>query len=80
MTTTIAISVYKAALTKINECRSKCPGVGGDIAASNLRYLIENRLIKKTTAIQAADTLESLSRGLEIDASDEIDALRQIEE
>lgn len=78
MTTTVAIVIFKAALLKLDECREKCPRVGGDIDASNLRWMIKNREVSESAALQAAGILESLARGLNVEASDEIDALRQV--
>lgn len=76
-------TIIKAALARLDECRAKCPGVGGDVDAMNLRHLGDRIAFDDEHArplMQAARTLENLSQSLEIDASDEVDALLSLTE
>lgn len=75
--TAIAYCVMKAALEKLDECRSACPGVGGDIDASNLRNMMKLGL-DKSAGMQAMRTLRSLSNSLGIEAEAEVIALETV--
>lgn len=72
---TLAMS---AALVKLDDCRRKCPGIGGDVDAMNLRHLLERGEVQHMVMTQAASRLESLSQSLEIDASAEVAELRAV--
>lgn len=69
-------AIVRAALAKLNECRAKCPGIGGDVDAMNLRAMIERGEWQRSTTDQAAHTLEHLSKSLDVKAIDEVAALR----
>lgn len=77
---TLARIIYRAGIVKLNECRNKCPGIGGDIDCANLRWLERNNVLDVKAAKQAAGTLESLARSLDIGAGEEVWALRHIGE
>lgn len=70
--------VMRAALSKLDDCRAKCPGVGGDVDAMNLRAMLERHEFHPSTLAQAADRLRSLSESLDIDAREEVIALSEI--
>lgn len=69
-------AILRAALAKLNECRIKCPGVGGDVDAMNLRAMIRRNEWQRSTTDQAAMRLESLAKSLDVEAADEVAALR----
>lgn len=72
----ITICCMIAALVKLDDCRAKCPGIGGDIDAANLRAMIHEGICDDMTTIaQASRILRSLSKSLNIDAVRECDAL-----
>lgn len=77
--TALSVCVYVAALKKLDACRNACPGIGGDVDAANLRWLLEHDQRSATSEQQAARTLESLSSGLEIRAGREVEALRSLD-
>lgn len=72
----IHAAICRAALARLNECRAKCPGIGGDIDASNLQWMIGKGEFHDSTMAQAAKTLEHLSTVLGIDAAGEVHLLR----
>lgn len=74
----LARVVYAAVLSKLDECRRKCPGIGGDIDAANLRHMIEKGITDDRAFNQAVDTLERLSRSLDVDATHAIVAARSL--
>lgn len=67
--TPLQLLVIRALEAKLNECRRKCPGVGGDIDASNMLWLRQNGQWVVSTVSQAASRLAILSKTLEVDAS-----------
>ncbi len=77
--TPFSVCIYRAAIAKLNECRTKCPGIGGDVDVANLWWLIEHGERSGSAERQAARTLESLARGLEITAGSEVEALRALD-
>lgn len=73
----ITVCVMKCALEKLNECRMKCNGIGGDVDASNLRFMIENGPESKGLE-QAVKCLRWISEAVKIDASLEIAAMESV--
>lgn len=73
----VAHCVMKAALLRLSECIAKCPGIGGECDAMNLRHMINSGPIP-SALLQSADALLNLSVALDINAEMEIAALREI--
>lgn len=71
----VALVAVKAALLKINEVRHKCPGIGGDVDAANLRYCIKENLLD-VPALNQALRMESTAESLGIECANEFAALR----
>lgn len=74
-------AILRSGLAKLDECRAKCPGVGGDVDAMNLRFLLKQGAITgddRRVIEKAAHTLASLSHALNIDAAAEVRAMRLI--
>lgn len=57
-------AAYSYALHKLNTIRAACPGIGGDIEASSLRYLLKTGNTDGVAALQAAKTLDNLGDGI----------------
>lgn len=60
----LQLAVLHMLLARLNTCRTVCPGIGGDIDASNIRWLIEHKEWDGGTVAQAVKTLVSLATGL----------------
>lgn len=71
-------AIMRAALVKLNECRAKCPGIGGDVDAMNLRTMIGRNEWSRSTTDQAAKCLDWMGHDLGIETADEAAALRAL--
>lgn len=62
-------------LEQLNTVRRKCPGIGGDVDAANVRWMMEHREWHESTVAQAMKTLRSLggALGTATDAADAVE-------
>jgi len=63
--TGLQVAALTLLLQRLNDVRHACPGIGGDIDASNVRFMLEYNEWHQTTVRQAADTLRRLGASLE---------------
>lgn len=83
--TGLQLAVLHLLLLRLNDCRKAVPGIGGDIDASNVRWMIERAEWHSGTVAQATDALTRLSGQINnhlgrelVKAKDALEALAQI--
>lgn len=80
--TGLQLAVLHLLATRLDECRNACPGIGGDVDAMNLRFLIQTKDWAESAVRQAADTLERLAKSINsvnpgsVKPKDALDAVR----
>lgn len=74
----LARVVMRALLNKTDDCRAKCPGIGGDVDAMNLRAMLERGEFDAGAVRQAQRGLLALASSLDIEAGDECGAVDEL--
>lgn len=74
----LARVVMRALLNKTDECREKCPGIGGDVDAMNLRAMLDRGEFDVSAVRQAHRGLLALAGSLDIEAGDECGAVDEL--
>ena len=72
------VLAMSALLERLNQCRAQCPGIGGDVDAMNVRFLIREKHWNRHTVWQAFNTLTALCIGLGFVCSDILALLIEI--
>lgn len=83
----LQLAVLRLLEKRLNDCRVACPGIGGDMDASNMRWLADHGDWAESSVEQACKTLASLGAGLKaaspgwrVDYGDALDAARELRE
>lgn len=81
-TTALQLAVLDLLLKRLNDCRTACPGIGGDIDALNVRWMREAQEWHPSTVAQAVKSLAALADGINtvkagrVDCSDALNAVQ----
>lgn len=74
----LQIAALKLLVERLDDCRTKCPGIGGDIDASNVRYMVQTREWIPSGVSQALACIKRLSESLDVPAADAIEAIESV--